>query len=239
MWCFFLNEQEVDGVIAFYSAKDIPGLNSFTPDDLPLYAKAEEVLCSGRVCYYEQPIGIIVAEDQITADTAAKLVKATYKNVKNPVVNIKEAIKDASRNTLYTSADATETGTDVTKVISGTNSGDGQYHFTMETLVCVTNPTEEGLEIHTATQWTNGVQLMVSRALGIEKNRFVIFDRLIAYIEAFMCDQMILNMTQMSLVVLHCTIGIIVIRVLITLCLSSLLFRLEMKKSGDRASLPR
>ncbi|XP_004925960.2 xanthine dehydrogenase [Bombyx mori] len=162
---------EVDGVIAFYSAKDIPGLNSFTPDDLPLYAQAEEVLCSGRVCYYEQPIGIIVAEDQITADIAAKLVKATYKNFKNPVVNIKEAIQDASRNTLYTSADATETGTDVTKVISGTNSGDGQYHFTMETLVCVTNPTEEGLEIHTATQWTNGVQLMVSRALGIEKNR--------------------------------------------------------------------
>ncbi|XP_012545633.1 LOW QUALITY PROTEIN: uncharacterized protein LOC101738607 [Bombyx mori] len=161
----------VPGVIAFYSAKDIPGENSFTPAQTLFYIANEEVFCSSKVEYFNQPIGMIVAETQQIADRAAKLVKAKYANIKKPVIDIKEAKKDPKRNTLFTSMEATDRGTDVVKLIKGSNTIYGQYHFMMENLSCVTKPTEEGLEVHSATQWMDGTQVMISKALNIDCNR--------------------------------------------------------------------
>ncbi|XP_022826463.1 xanthine dehydrogenase 1-like [Spodoptera litura] len=159
------------GVVAFYTAKDIPGLNSFTPAESLLYQRNEEVLCDGNVKYYNQPLGIIVAETQHLADRATKLVKVTYKNVKKPVIDIKVAKADSTRNTLFTSVDAASPGTDVYKTITGSSTLYGQYPFTMETLVCLAKPTEEGLEVHCATQWLDGTHVMISRALKMEENK--------------------------------------------------------------------
>lgn len=117
----------------------------------------------------------MVAEDQHIADRAAKLFKVKYGNVKKPVLDVKEAKKDSARNTLFFSADATNRGTDIHKVITGNTTFYGQYHFTMETLVTVAKPTEEGLEVHSATQWLDGSQVMISRALGIDQNRYLYF----------------------------------------------------------------
>lgn len=118
-------------------------------------------------------MGIIVAETQHLADRAAKLVKVTYKNVKNPVIDIKVAKADTARNTLFTSVDATSPGTDVYKTITGSSTLYGQYAFTMETLVCLVKPTEEGLEVHSATQWLDGTHVMISRALKMDENKYV------------------------------------------------------------------
>lgn len=139
--------------------------------DSLLYRANEEVLCSGEVRYYNQPIGIIVAETQACADRAAKLVKATYKNVRKPVLDIKVAKKDQKRNTQLFASTAKDRGADIAKVIKGESTIYEQYHFMMETLVCVTKPIEEGLEVHAATQWMDGVQLMIARALNMDQNR--------------------------------------------------------------------
>ena len=88
-------------------------------------------------------------------------------------MDIKEAKKDSARNTLFISIDATNTGTDKYKTISGSNTFYGQYHCAMETLVCVAKPTEEGIEVHSATQWLDGTHLMISRALNMDKNKYV------------------------------------------------------------------
>ncbi|CAB3227920.1 unnamed protein product [Arctia plantaginis] len=136
------NAMTLKGVVAFYTAKDIPGLNSFTP-----------------------------ADSLHIADRATKLVKVKYSNVKKPVLDVKRAKEDSTRNTLFFSSDATNRGTDVHKVITGNTTAYGQYHFTMETLVTVAKPTEEGLEVHSATQWLDGSHVMISRALGIDQNR--------------------------------------------------------------------
>ncbi|XP_026741742.1 xanthine dehydrogenase/oxidase-like [Trichoplusia ni] len=159
------------GVLAFYTAKDIPGLNSFTPADSLLYTSNEEVLCDGNVKYYHQPIGIVVAETQLVADRAARYVRVQYSNITKPVTDVKEAKKDAKRNTMFVSMDATNPGTDVFKTIKGSNTFYGQYHFTMETLACVAKPTEEGIEVHSTTQWLDGVHVMISRALNIPENK--------------------------------------------------------------------
>lgn len=173
LFIYLLIFQAYPGVTAFYTAKDIPGLNSFTPNDYLFYSANEEVLCSGVVEYYNQPLAIVVACTRYIAERAAKLVHVTYKNESTPVVDINDAIKDSNRLGQYASIDATNTGTDVDKTISGHQTIYGQYHFTMETIVCSTAPSEDGLEVHIASQWIDGVQLMISRALNMDANRFV------------------------------------------------------------------
>lgn len=158
-------------MLAFYTAKDIPGLNSFTPAGTTFYVANEEVLCSGAVQYFNQPFGIIVAETQHNADSAAKLVTASYKNTRIPTIDIKVTKNDPTRITLNTQTNATERGTDVFKMIKGENTIYGQYHFAMENIACVTRPTEEGLELFCTTQWMDGVQMMISKALNIDQSR--------------------------------------------------------------------
>nr|XP_049700113.1 uncharacterized protein LOC110380991 isoform X1 [Helicoverpa armigera] len=165
------------GVIAFYTAEDIPGINSFTPPDSFLYSANEEVLASGTVKYCNQPIGIIVAYSRYIADRAAKLVEATYANVKEPLLDVRDTVDDPTRRTEFSNVPSTDTGSDVEKVIKGENSMYGQYHYTMETLVTVVKPSDEGLDVYCSTQWMEGVQLMISRALSMNQNQIDVHTR--------------------------------------------------------------
>lgn len=65
-------------MIAFYSAKDIPGSNNFTPLKVMLIFAPEEIFCSSEVKFHGQPVGIIVAESTELAIKAADLVDITY-----------------------------------------------------------------------------------------------------------------------------------------------------------------
>ncbi|KAJ0176327.1 hypothetical protein K1T71_008501 [Dendrolimus kikuchii] len=159
------------GVIAFYTADDIPGNNSFTPNNIELYLSYEEIFCSGKVYYYNQPLGVIVGETQEIANKAAHMVHVSYTTGQKLVTDIREAIKDPKRNKLYKSVPATLPGVDIKKVIKGEFYRNSQYHFPMETIVCVSFPTEEGLKVQAATQWITGVQMMISKALKIDANR--------------------------------------------------------------------
>ncbi|KAJ2951519.1 hypothetical protein O0L34_g13669 [Tuta absoluta] len=159
------------GVLKFYTAKDIPGTNSFTPSGTQYYPVFEEIVAEKEVTYYNQPVGIIVAETRAIADRAAKLVEVTYTPTKPPVIDVKEAKKDPTKNSPISASTAKETGADVEKVIKGEHTIYGQYHFSMETLVCVSKPTEEGLEVHAATQWMDGVQQMTAQALNMDMNK--------------------------------------------------------------------
>uniref|UniRef100_A0A2A4JUF7 FAD-binding PCMH-type domain-containing protein n=1 Tax=Heliothis virescens TaxID=7102 RepID=A0A2A4JUF7_HELVI len=159
------------GVIAFYSYKDIPGLNSFTPEDDPEYRMNEEVFCSGQVKYFSQPLGLVVADTQDTANKAVNLVKVKYTNVEKPVLEVKFAKKDPKRNILYQEIKAKTRGQDVSRVIKGETTIKGQTHLSIETLVSVTKPTEEGLAVYATAQWPSATQVMVSRALKIDQSR--------------------------------------------------------------------
>ncbi|XP_028039591.1 xanthine dehydrogenase/oxidase-like [Bombyx mandarina] len=161
---------KIKGVIAFYTAKDIPGKNSFIPKEA-VNTSDEEILCSGDVKYYNQPLGIIVAEYQHIAVIAAKNVKIKYTNIRKPVLDISDAIRDPKRNSILTSVDATTRGHDTTQVVKGNATIYGQYHFSMEILVCVTLSTEEGLQVYPSVQNMDGVQAVISKALNLDANR--------------------------------------------------------------------
>lgn len=147
-------------------------MNSFTPAEDPFGATNEEVFSSGEIKYFNQPIGVIVAEKKHIANKIAKMVGVTYKNVAKPVIDVKIAQNDPQRVNLYQKVDATDKGNKIEKVVNANYTIREQAHFTTETIVCITVPTEEGLEVHTTTQWMDGPQSMIARALNIDQNRY-------------------------------------------------------------------
>lgn len=69
---------KIPGVVAFFSAKDIPGVNTFMPTDFLFVEEPEEIFCSTNVKFYGQPIGIILAESLELAYRAADLIYVHY-----------------------------------------------------------------------------------------------------------------------------------------------------------------
>ena len=69
-----LKFQKIPGVIAFFSAKDIPGSNTFMPSKMMLVFEPEEIFCSSDVKFFNQPVGIILAVSHELANYAADLV---------------------------------------------------------------------------------------------------------------------------------------------------------------------
>lgn len=70
---------KIPGVAAFYSAKDIPGLNNFMPLRFSFHNfKIEEVFCSDKLLYHGQPVGIVLAETFDLAYRARNFVKVEY-----------------------------------------------------------------------------------------------------------------------------------------------------------------
>lgn len=71
------------GVHHFFSAKDIPGKNSFTPKNYYESEIEEIFLSTGEVLYYDQPVGIILADSMELANRAATKVNILYVDTGN------------------------------------------------------------------------------------------------------------------------------------------------------------
>ncbi|XP_067656034.1 uncharacterized protein [Haliotis asinina] len=166
---------EYPGALKYISAADIPkgGSNNFREPEV----EAEELFCSGKVVYSGQPIGIIVALDQLTADTAASMVKVTYKNVQPPIITMEDAIQKKSifpnvaQEIKVGDAAAAIASSD--KQITGRIKVGHQYHFHLETQVSICYPAEDGVGVTllSSTQWADMEQWIVARVLNIPESR--------------------------------------------------------------------
>ncbi|KAJ8719484.1 hypothetical protein PYW08_011659 [Mythimna loreyi] len=65
----------IKGVVALYTVKDIPGVNSFIFPGLPTETEDEEILAE-KVKFYGQPVAIVVAVTEKLAERVAKMVKS-------------------------------------------------------------------------------------------------------------------------------------------------------------------
>ncbi|XP_050304460.1 xanthine dehydrogenase-like [Anthonomus grandis grandis] len=158
---------KVDGVIAFYSAKDIPGTNSIA---LPSIAQTlvEELFCAGTVRYFSQPIGVLVATSHDIALNARDSIKVTSNApTADPVFSVKDVVAQnlTKRITHLTSVVPKTKGSDIKKVIAGEVYVPTQYHFHMENQNCLVLPAEDGLTVYPATQWMDHIQGVISQVL--------------------------------------------------------------------------
>ncbi|EZA57182.1 Xanthine dehydrogenase [Ooceraea biroi] len=163
------------GVVAFFSAKDIPGKNLMTAAaSQEVMMMDDEVLFAEDILYAGQPVGVIAAETHNLANEAAKLVDIKYSESmkRKPVLTIEDALatKDESRILQTMHVEAKKKGNNTKHVIKGVFRCGSQYHYTMETQSCVCIPTEDGIDVYPSTQWIDLTQVSIANVLNIKNN---------------------------------------------------------------------
>ncbi|XP_022826959.1 probable aldehyde oxidase gad-3 [Spodoptera litura] len=164
---------KIPGVLAFFSAKDIPGKNSFLSQRVPGQLFPEEVFVEKTIKYYDQPIGVIVAETERLAYRAALLVKVNYKlDKKKPILTIKDAReREPSRVSLFLIYPARDRGLNVQRVLKGTDEIYAQCAYYMESQTSVSRPSEDGIDVYASTQFLDSYHTALSEVLNIPQNR--------------------------------------------------------------------
>ncbi|CAL8110870.1 unnamed protein product [Orchesella dallaii] len=181
------------GVVAFVTAKDIPGNNNHAV----FLTQQEEIFVESRVRYAGQPVGLLVATDKYTAFNARSKVIVTYDNVRKPVLDIRDSIRTRTKlnerkkeetnlafpcrgingqtaKDLRTNISSPQTTNEEVNgeliTITGEFFTHAQYHFHMETQNCICIPTEDGMEVLSGTQHMDSVQATVAGCLGVPNN---------------------------------------------------------------------
>ncbi|KAM3964100.1 xanthine dehydrogenase rosy [Aphomia sociella] len=164
------------GVVAFYSAKDItPHQNMIGP-----IFHDEELFASEKVISQGQTIGVVVAQDQATAQAAARKVKIEYEEIQPIIVTIEDAIK---HNSFYPQYPKSISRGDVKKafedanniVIEGQCRMGGQEHFYFETHAVFAIPKKEDdeMEIFCSSQHPSEIAKLAAHVLNVPLNRIV------------------------------------------------------------------
>uniref|UniRef100_A0A182QBX0 Indole-3-acetaldehyde oxidase n=1 Tax=Anopheles farauti TaxID=69004 RepID=A0A182QBX0_9DIPT len=179
----------VPGVVAFYSARDIPGENDFAVlkgninTAYPFRNVREEILCSREVLYHGQPIGLVVAETMALANEAAALVEVSYGEPTDhgPILpTVEDVLAQANASTRVQTLEPDVVGrsyhramsTAGTVKITGRCHFRGQAHFTLEPQTCLCVPSADGSEmtVYSATQSTHMAQMAIAKSLGLRQS---------------------------------------------------------------------
>ncbi|KAL8614120.1 hypothetical protein ACOMHN_026337 [Nucella lapillus] len=164
------------GVYKFLTAADFPsgGENNFMPPSS--YGTKEEILCSGKIQYAGQPIGLIVAVDPTTAETAAAKVKVNYRNVKVPLLDMRTAIQqksffpDAVPKPLV-KGDPDGAIAKAARRVTGSIQCGTQNHFQLEAQIARCAPGDDGgMEVQASTQWIDGTAEIVAKVLNLPES---------------------------------------------------------------------
>ncbi|KAK9918869.1 hypothetical protein WJX75_007680 [Coccomyxa subellipsoidea] len=167
------------GVIAYFCAEDVPGVNKAATGD------AELLFATDKVEWVGQPIGMIVAESRAIAERAATLVQVDYScELGPPVVTIADARRVGAFH------DPPPVAGPNSNLPDGQNSAlpavnasplqirgakwhiPNQTHFYMEPQTAIARWDEGGvIQVQAATQSTDHVQWAVAQALGLPHNR--------------------------------------------------------------------
>ncbi|XP_078599022.1 uncharacterized protein LOC144874584 isoform X2 [Branchiostoma floridae x Branchiostoma japonicum] len=166
----FSQAMEIPGAVAYLTAKDVRGENNYNPPSSPV----AEIFSSDEVSYAGQPVALVIADTQVHADAMAKAVQVTYTDMKPPILTIQDAIATKSFHP------------NVKEVVKGNPKGalaaaphrasgevscGSQYHFYMETQVCRCTPTEDGMDVQSATQSMDLVQASVAQVTEMAAHR--------------------------------------------------------------------
>ncbi|GFO39138.1 indole-3-acetaldehyde oxidase [Plakobranchus ocellatus] len=161
---------KLPGVTHFFSAKDIIGENNYMYGGSLLPLAPHELFASKEVFFNGQPLGLVLAETQAMATTAAKLVKVTYSKIRTPVLSVEESLakdmefKDARITKVVGTPD--EAWKTVDQKVEGTVKMGSQYHFYMETQVSLAVPSEDSIDVYSSTQSSDACQDSAAQIIG-------------------------------------------------------------------------
>ncbi|XP_043258855.1 indole-3-acetaldehyde oxidase-like [Colletes gigas] len=167
---------KMKGVVAFLSAKDVPGKNLFISGATQetMLPNDEVLFVDKKIEYAGQPVGMIVATSHTIAMNAAGKVQVSYVDVATdkPVLSIEDAIasNEETRFLPMSNIVAPTKGTDTKHVVKGVFRCGSQYHFTMETQSCVCVPVEDGMDVYSSTQSMDLTQVSIAECLSIKNN---------------------------------------------------------------------
>jgi xanthine dehydrogenase large subunit len=152
-----------EGVVAVFTAADIPGANDVSP-----VAGDDRLLADGVVIHIGQPIFLVAANSQIAARKAARLGRIVYEPLP-PLITIADAqaagslIEPTQRMARGDAAAALATAPHIVR--GGFEMG-GQDHFYLEGQVAVATPGEDGqIHVVSSSQHPSEVQHLVAHML--------------------------------------------------------------------------
>ncbi|KAF5273883.1 hypothetical protein FQA39_LY00998 [Lamprigera yunnana] len=163
----------IEGVKLLVSAKDIPEeKNNFMGPESEIFFASKKVTAQGQI------LAAIVAEDQLTAQKAARQVNVTYEDIHPVIVTIEDAIKHDSyfgEPLVIEDGNVNDTFASARHIIEGNFRSGAQEHFYLETLsVSVIPKMEDGeMEIICSTQNPTFVSQKIASILNLSENKII------------------------------------------------------------------
>lgn len=163
---------EMPGVVAVYTADDIPGVNDCGP-----ILHDDPILADSVVHYIGQPIFAVVAKSYLQARRAAAKAKIIYAEL--PAVLSPKQAKQLRSYVIppvhCTQGDAMAKLAHAPRRIQGEFNIGGQEHFYLEGQVSYAIPTEDGcIYLHCSTQHPTEMQHAVAHTLNLNSNQVTV-----------------------------------------------------------------
>jgi xanthine dehydrogenase large subunit len=156
------------GVVAVYTAKDIPGENNCGP-----IVHDDPFLAIGKVEFLGQAVAVVVAREMLYAREAAHKAKVLVKELP-PILTIDEAM--AAKSFVMpakgiTRGNASEAIANAPRKVKGSTETGQQEQFYMEGQITYAVPREDGqLTLYSSTQHPDGNQREAAAALNLSTN---------------------------------------------------------------------
>ena len=156
------------GVVAVYTAKDIPGENNCGP-----IVHDDPFLAVGKVEFLGQAVAVVVAREMLYAREAAHKAQVLVKELP-PILTIDEAM--AAQSFVMpakgiTRGNATEAIAKAPRKVKGSTETGQQEQFYMEGQITYAVPREDGqLTLYSSTQHPDGNQREAAAALNLSTN---------------------------------------------------------------------
>jgi xanthine dehydrogenase large subunit len=163
--------RQIPGIVEVFTADDLPGEKHFGP-----LFKDEPVLADGEVLYVGQPVVVIAAETREALRAARQAIKIDVVPTE-PILSIERAVElgrfiGPARQ--IARGDAAAALKSAPRRLRGEFHNLGQEQFYLESQAAIAYPGEQGqMIVHSSTQNTSEVQVVVAEALGLTQHQVV------------------------------------------------------------------
>ena len=160
------------GVVAVYTAQDIPGTNDCGP-----VVHDDPILADGLVQYVGQPVFLVVADTHDNARRAARLARIDYEEL--PAILTPRQAKEAQSFVLppmhLARGDFSRAFEAAPRKLRGSFRAGGQEQFYLEGQIACAIPKEDrGMHVLCSTQHPSEMQHVIAHALGLHSHHVVV-----------------------------------------------------------------